>query len=217
MRLRNDPKAQCIINENSHFFILNPQVWKGQWKKIFQNNNDIYLEIGSGKGQFIINKALSHPKINFIGIEKNKVICAKLFKKYNLLEIKPKNLIILNIDALNLLEVFNKQEIARIFLNFSDPWPKKRHHKNRLTHKKYLYMYKIILSTNGIIELKTDNNDFFEWSLESISNEKWNIKYQTRDLYLDLNNENNHNNIPTEYEERFKKLGNKINKVIFYP
>ncbi len=217
MRLRNDPKAQSIINENSHLFVLNPQNWKGKWKKFFQNNNDIYLEIGSGKGQFVINQALLHPKTNFIGIEKNKVICAKIFKKYNLLETKPQNLIILNIDARDLLQVFAQGEITKIFLNFSDPWPKKRHHKNRLTHKTFLDMYKNVLTDNGIIEFKTDNNDFFEWSLESIHNEKWNIIYYTKDLYSVLENKNNLDNISTEYEERFNRLGKNINKVIFRP
>lgn len=217
MRLRNDPKAHEIVNENELFlkYDLNEQN-PIAWPKSFANGQ-IYLEIGSGKGDFIINNALTYLNINFIGVEKSIVICSKIYKKIAKLNVEIPNLRIINCDAKDLLTIFNNKKVSKIYLNFSDPWPKKRHHKYRLTHNKFLQIYEKLLADDGIIELKTDNDSFYTWSLEEIKNNNWEVLYTTSDLYSELNNKFNSNNIKTEYEKRFIKENKNINKIIFKP
>lgn len=214
MRLRNDKNAINILLDNQKWYLHEPNRIDNN---IFNNNQKIELEIGMGKGNFIINKALQNPEINYVGLEKNLVICSKAIKKIIKSESDLNNLKIINIDAKNLNTIFTYNSIDKIYLNFSDPWPKKRHIKNRLTNPSFLKIYKQILRNNGWIEFKTDNDDLFKYTLEVLKeNNDWcEIIYYTTDLYSNLDNEYNLNNIATEYEMKFHNLNKNINKIIF--
>ena len=195
MRQRNVKNKKDIIN-NSKYIILNPNDYKGVWNKQFDNNNPIYIEIGMGKGDFILENAICYPNINFIGIEKYDSIMALAIKKidkYNL-----NNLKLIRMDALSLDEVFSK-EIDKIYLNFSDPWPKERHAKRRLTSNIFLEKYNNVFKNNPVIEMKTDNQGLFEYSLISFNN----YGYMIKNISLDLHNSVIENNIMTEYERKF--------------
>lgn len=214
MRLRNDKNAINILLDNQKWYLHEP---KQIINSIFNNNQKIELEIGMGKGNFIINKALQNPKINYIGLEKNLVICSKAIKKIIKTECDLNNLKIINIDAKILNLIFACNSIDKIYLNFSDPWPKKRHIKNRLTNPSFLKKYQQIIKKDGWIEFKTDNDDLFKYTLEVLKeNKDWcEIIYYTTDLYSNLDNEYNFNNIATEYEIKFHNLNKNINKIIF--
>lgn len=201
MRLRNIPNASIKLAENERDFIANPYDYKGKWKNLFGNDNPIHIEIGMGKGQFLVQLAKQNPNINYIGIEKFTSVLLRGSEKIALEEIN--NVFLLNIDALNLKECFDSGEIERIYLNFSDPWPKNAHAKRRLTSNRFLPLYKDILSTEGEIHFKTDNRLLFEFSLESMNDFGMSLK----NISLDLHNSNFENNIMTEYEERFSKFG----------
>ena len=205
MRLRNIKNAHDIIGE-SDYIINNPCEYKGKFNKIFKNNNDIEIEIGSGKGDFIIEKAKRNPHINFIGIEKYATVLVSLVKKLE--NQKLPNLKIINMDALNINEVFDK-EISKIYLNFSDPWPKKRHANRRLTSPIFLEKYKSLFKKDYIIEMKTDNQNLFEYSLVSLSENDYLLKEVTLNLY----NKDLTDNIPTEYEKKFTSKGMPIYKL----
>ena len=186
MRLRSDPNAIIILHASKNH-IKNPETYYKKWKSIcFENQNPLYLEIGAGKGDFIINKALSMPNINFIACEKYEAVLAQAAKKINTITKQTNNQInnlrLISNDAKNLLTFFAKGEIKQIFLNFSDPWPKKRHEKRRLTHKDFLKIYAVILANKGEIHLKTDNNIFFIHSLANFKANKWTIIFQTTEL-----------------------------------
>lgn len=200
MRLRN-LKEKDLFLEDCTYLIKNYQDYKGKWFQEFNNNNPIHLEIGMGKGDFIYNMALNNPDINFIGIEKYSNVLARAIKKY---PDKLDNLRIINMDALNLNEAFN-MEIATIYLNFSDPWPKKRQAKRRLTSEVFLNIYDKICQDKKII-LKTDNLGLFASSLVSLSG----YGYKLLDVNLDLSN-SDIPNVLTEYESKFINAGVKIN------
>ena len=201
MRLRNVKNKQEIIN-NATNLILNPKDYIGKWHKIFKNNNPIYIEIGMGKGDFIIENAKTYPNINFIGIEKFDSVIVRAIEKVpeNL-----DNLKLIRMDAKEIDEVFNK-EISRIFLNFSDPWPKKRHHDRRLTSHIFLKKYDNLFKNNKEIYQKTDNKELFEYSIVSLST----YGYQIEDISFDLHNSSQENIIMTEYEKKFVAKGNNI-------
>ena len=204
MRQRNVKNKKEII-DNSNYIIKDPYSFKEKWKKVFDNNNPIYIEIGMGKGDFILANAIKYPDINFIGIEKYDSIMALAIKKidkYNL-----DNLKLIRMDAYDILNVFDS-EIDKIYLNFSDPWPKPRHEKRRLTSKSFLLKYDEIFKNKCIIEMKTDNRELFEYSLISFNNNGYNIK----EISLDLHNSNKLDNIESEYEIKFSKMNN----VIYY-
>lgn len=205
MRQRN-VKNKKEIMENSPYYIENPKDFIGKWSSIFQNSNPIYIEIGMGKGKFIIENALKYKDINFIGIEKFDSILALALKKIP--EGLP-NLKIIRLDAINIDEVFNK-EINKIYLNFSDPWPKKRHEKRRLTSFQFLEKYDFIFKNECIIEMKTDNKDLFCYSIKSFNN----YGYYFENITFDLHKNENLDNIMTEYEEKFTKLNNQIYKIL---
>jgi len=205
MRLKNVKGANEII-EVGKYFISNPSEYKGKWKDIFKNDNDIYIEIGMGKGDFIINNAIKYPNINFIGIEKYDSVIVRAIQKSNDLELS--NLYLIRMDALKLESVFDK-EIDKIYLNFSDPWPKDRHAKRRLTSPIFLNIYDKIFKNNNIIEMKTDNINLFNYSVDTLKENNYTIEYLTNDL-----NKENIDNIQTEYEEKFSSKGVKINKLI---
>ena len=203
MRPRNLKNKKEIL-ENSKYVILNPETHKGKWKNLFSNSNPIHLEIGTGKCSFIYEMAKTYPNINFIGLERIDTVLAlgvKEIEKYEKLD----NLYLINYDALNLDKIFTK-EISHIYLNFSDPWPKARHEKRRLTSFRFLEKYDIIFKSDKNITMKTDNKDLFEYSIISLSN----FGYTITDLSLDLHKKQDYNNIMTEYESKFAKKGNNI-------
>lgn len=198
MRIRNIKNKEEILN-NCLYVVNNPYINKGNWSKVFNNNNPIFLEIGTGKCKFIIENAKKYKDINFMGIERNASVLALGIK--NIDEDLP-NLKLINVDALKLDEVFDK-EISTIYLNFSDPWPKKRNIKRRLTSGNHLKIYEKIFKNDYIIKQKTDNRNLFEYSLISFSNNGYILK----DISLDLHNDKKSDNINTEYEEKFSKKG----------
>lgn len=201
MRLRNVKNKQEIMDA-SNYLITDSKEYYGNWNKLFNNSNPIHIEIGCGKGNFIINKAIENPNINFIGIEKFDSVLARCLQK---IPDGLNNLKIIRMNALEIEEVFN-HEVDTIYLNFSDPWPKKRWHKRRLTSSVFLEKYdSVFKGVNHIIQ-KTDNRDLFEYSVVSLSNHGYIIK----DFSLDLHNREIVGNIMTEYEERFSKKGNPI-------
>ena len=202
MRQRNVKNKKEIIN-NGKYIILNPNDYLGKWKKVFNNSNPIYIEIGMGKGDFILENALKYPNINFIGIEKYDSIIALAIKKIDQYELN--NLKLIRMDALTITDVFYK-EIDKLYLNFSDPWPKERHAKRRLTSDIFLDKYEYIFKKDNVIEMKTDNRILFEYSLISLNNHGYKIK----DISLDLHHSNKENNIMTEYEKKFSSKNNCI-------
>ena len=209
MRLRNIPGAreEMLVNP---FVVQNPEKNKGHWKEYFGNTNPLHIEIGMGKGQFIMALAEANPDINYLGIEKYSSVLLRALEKQEIVNLP--NLRFLRLDAEYTPDVFDCGEVDRIYLNFSDPWPKDRHHKRRLTSREYLGRYETILKPTGIIEFKTDNVGLFDFSLEEGEAAGWTLLASTRDLHKDpILNEGN---VMTEYEERFSILGNKICKMI---
>lgn len=205
MRLKHVKGANEII-EKGKYYVEDATNYIGKWKEAFQNDNPIYIEIGMGKGDFIIENALRYPNINFIGIEKFDSVLVRAIQKSNELEID--NLKLVRLDA-NYIDTIFSKEISLIYLNFSDPWPKERHAKRRLTSPIFLEKYDKIFKSNAEIIMKTDNNPLFEYSKESLENFGYQIKAITRDLYQ----EDISQNIKTEYEKKFVKLGVKINRL----
>ena len=204
MRLKHVKKADEII-KNGVYYINNPKEYKGKWSKLFQNNNPIYIEIGMGKGDFIIENAKKYPNTNFIGIEKYDSVLVRGIQKSN--EIELKNLALIRIDAKDIQEIFS-HEVSLIYLNFSDPWPKDRHAKRRLTSPIFLEKYKSIFKNEYHIIMKTDNINLFEYSQNTLQEAGYKIINKTNDLYK---SELIKNNIQTEYEKKFTNLGIKIN------
>ena len=209
MRLRNIKGADEAV-ALSEYCIANPKELKGYWHTVYDNENPIHIEIGMGKGQFIMALASQNPDVNYIGIERYSSVLLRAIQKMELTPLK--NLRFLCIDAGELPEVFETNEIDRIYLNFSDPWPKDRHAKRRLTSHVFLEKYNLFLNPCGVIEFKTDNVSLFDFSLEEIASHGWNILQYTRDLHHDPSM--NQGNILTEYEQKFSEKGNPIFKLI---
>ncbi len=197
MRLRNVKNKETIMN-NSSYLVKDYYDLKGKWNKFFKNNNPIYIEIGMGKGKFIIENALKYPNINFIGIEKYDSVVAKALKK---IPDGLDNLVMLRLNALEIDQVFD-HEIDHIFLNFSDPWPKTRHHLRRLSSKVFLEKYDSIFKNKEVIEMRTDNRNLFEYSLVSFSEYGYTLEKVSLDYHKD-----NAPEITTEYEDKFTKEG----------
>ena len=209
MRLRNIPGADEAIADSPHC-IQEPMAEKGRWHLIFGNENPIHIEIGMGKGQFIMKLAKEHPDINYIGIERYSSVLLRALQK---MEIEPlPNIRFLFMDASIITEVFDKEEVAKIYLNFSDPWPKERHAKRRLTSRQFFERYDKILAGNGVVEFKTDNDDLFAFSMEEVAEAGWTLDAHTFDLHHDP--VLNEGNVMTEYEEKFSSLGHPIHKLI---
>ena len=210
MRLRNIAGSREVIAE-SDFTIKDPQTKKGLFKKeVFGNDNPIHLEIGMGKGRFLMDMASLNPDINYVGIEKYSSVLLRAIQKQQ--ELLLPNLKFIRMDAELITEVFAPGEICRIYLNFSDPWPKDRHAKRRLPSREFLRRYDRILIPDGVVEFKTDNRDLFDFALEEIEPAGWTLDRVTYDLHNDA--DMNEGNVMTEYEERFSKLGNPIYKYI---
>ena len=209
MRLRNIPGARESIAE-SDYVIHDETTHKGKWHEVFGNNNPIHIEIGMGKGTFIMEMARNNPDINYVGIEKYSSVLLRALEKR---EQEPdiKNLYFIRMEAEYVEDVFDKDEVDRIYLNFSDPWPKDRNAKRRLTSDRFLKRYTGILKKEGTIHFKTDNIDLFDFSVETAETCGWQILVETRDLH---NSEYNEGNIMTEYEKKFSGLGHKINMMI---
>ena len=210
MRLRNIPGADEVV-ANSSFCIQTPTEHKGNWSNVFENDNPSHIEIGMGKGRFIMDLARLNPNINYIGIERYTSVLLRAVQKIE--ESPLPNVRFLCVDAATLPEIFAEEEINRIYLNFSDPWPKDRHARRRLTSSEFLARYDMFLAKNGRLEFKTDNVGLFDFSLEEINNsDVWHIDVHTYDLHEDPML--NFGNVMTEYEEKFSSMGNPICKLI---
>lgn len=209
MRLRYI--AGSIENIKKHPLIIQqPESHKGQWSQVFGNNNPIHIEIGMGKGGFIIEQAILNPHINYIGIEKFSAVILRAVEKLEAQQPPLANLVMIRYDAWTITEIFGEKEISQIYLNFSDPWPKGKQAKRRLTHLGYLKKYDLILTDEGHIRFKTDNDTLFEFSLEEIEQSEFEIIKVTRDLH---GSEHVQGNVMTEYEKKFVALGKTINFV----
>ncbi len=204
LRLRHKPWAKEKLLQYPDFVVQTPEAYKGKWKEIFQNDLPLHIEVGTGKGQFIYGMAKANPDVNYIGIEMQDSVIVSALEK--LLEEPLPNLKLLNVDGTNLRNYFAKDDVERVYLNFSDPWPKNRHEKRRLTYKTFLKLYEDILVDNGEIHFKTDNQGLFEYSLKSFSEYGLLLKF----VSLDLHNSDFENNIMTEYEEKFSARGQRI-------
>ena len=203
MRLRNVPGARETIIENQ-FSIQQPEQMKGKWAEVFQNDHPIHIEVGMGKGQFIIEMARRNPEVNYIGIEKYSSVLVRAVEKLE--DFEQDNLRLIRMDAENIEEVFDKDEVDRIYLNFSDPWPKDR-------HARFLERYDNILTPEGRVMFKTDNKDLFDFSLEQVEEAGWILENHTYDLH---HSEYNEGNVMTEYEEKFSAKGNPICRLVAY-
>ena len=209
MRLRNIPGAGEVI-DNSPYCIKEPVELKGKWHDFLENNNPIHIEVGMGKGRFLMDLARLHPEINYIGIERYTSVLLRAVQKMQ--EDELPNVHFLCIDAATLPDIFDRNEVDRIYLNFSDPWPKARHAKRRLTSREFLARYDQILVQDGKVEFKTDNKELFEFSLEEVEEAGWNLEASTFDLHH--NEEMVQGNVMTEYEEKFSSMGNPICKMV---
>ncbi len=207
MRLRNVKKAKEEIKTYS-FVYDTPREFKGKWNEVFGNDNRVELEIGMGRGGFLLSRAKAHPDVNYIGIEIYESVLVKAARKIEKEGLN--NIKLIRGDAVLLKDIFEKAEISQIYLNFSDPWPKKKHLKNRLTHVDFLYMYKEILQKDAFIDVKTDNLDFFEFGLDQIEQAGFEFIKKSYDLH---STDFEEKKFMTEYETKFNDKGQKINFV----
>lgn len=214
MRLRNIPGAKDAILD-CEWVIDEPERFKGKWNEVFGVKRPLFLEVGMGKGRFLMDMARLHPERNFVGIEMYDSVLLRALQKREELEAAGEefpNLVFIRVDARLLPEIFEKDEVDGIYLNFSDPWPKARHAKRRLTSKEFLARYEKILKKEGTVEFKTDNRGLFEFSLEEVRDSDWNLEVCTFDLHHD--EELVKGNVMTEYEEKFSSMGNPICKMV---
>ena len=209
MRLRNITGSREVIAENE-YVVQEPKEQRGKWKSFFGNDNPVHLEIGMGKGRFLMTLAEQNPGVNYIGIEKYSSVLLRALQK---MEQNPlPNIRFIRMDAEEITEVFAKGEVDKIYLNFSDPWPKDRHAKRRLPSRQFLARYDEILNPAGDLEFKTDNKDLFTFAEEEVAETKWEIRAITYDLHND--SKMCEGNVMTEYEEKFSSKGNPIYKYI---
>ncbi|HER1023491.1 TPA: tRNA (guanosine(46)-N7)-methyltransferase TrmB [Streptococcus pyogenes] len=207
MRVRKRKGAEEHLANNPHYVILNPEDAKGRWHDVFGNDRPIHIEVGSGKGGFITGMALKNPDINYIGIDIQLSILSYALDKVLASEVP--NVKLLRVDGSSLTNYFEDGEVDMMYLNFSDPWPKTKHEKRRLTYKDFLDTYKRILPEHGEIHFKTDNRGLFEYSLASFSQYGMTL----RQIWLDLHASNYEGNVMTEYEEKFFNKGQVIYRV----
>ncbi len=213
MRLRNITGSREVIAESP--YVVEEEILEqcpGTWKDIFQNENPIRIEIGMGKGKFIHTMAKEHPEVNYVGIEKYSSVLLRAIQKMEQEELP--NLKFIRMDAEDIDKVFAPGEVDRIYLNFSDPWPKDRHAKRRLPSRQFLARYNVILKKDGFLEFKTDNRALFDFALEELEPAGWKAEVVTYDLHQD--EKLMQGNIMTEYEEKFSGMGNPICKYVIY-
>jgi tRNA (guanine-N7-)-methyltransferase len=210
MRLRNVKGSRETIAANE-FVVHEPEKLKGRWKEYFNNTNPVHIEIGMGKGKFLIQLAAANPDINYIGIEKYSSVLIRAIEKRS--EIELQNLVFIRFDAEFINDIFDENEIQRIYLNFSDPWPKDRHAKRRLTSKEFFARYDKFLAKDGEVVFKTDNSDLFAFSLDQVETAGWKLHNYTYDLH---HSEYVQGNVMTEYEEKFSAMGNPIHRLTAY-
>lgn len=209
MRLRNITGADVYI-ENSEFVVQDFKGQKGNWKEVFVNENPVHIEVGMGKGRFLMDMAVLNPDINYVGIEMYSSVLLRAVQK---MEENPlSNLRFIRMDAREIEEVFEEGEVSKIYLNFSDPWPKDRHAKRRLPSRQFLARFNKILKKDGNLEFKTDNRDLFDFAVEEVEPAGWKMDALTYDLHHD--EKMNQGNVMTEYEEKFASKGNPIYKYI---
>jgi tRNA (guanine-N7-)-methyltransferase len=208
MRLRYVPGQYEYLQEHDKA-ITEPEKMNYKLNEVFKNNNPIHVELGCGKGKFIRETAAKNPNINYIGFEKSVKVAYRCAK--STFEDDPDNYYIVYSNGDIIKDVFIPNTIERIYLNFSDPWPKPSHYKRRMTHKNFLDVYRHVLTNNGEIHMKTDNDDLFEYSIIQLEQDNWDLIMVNRDLHNSLYNEDN---IMTEYEEKFSEEGRHINKLI---
>ncbi len=208
MRLRHIPGSEEAI-ATSPYVVRQPQQYQGKFCELFVNSNPIEIEIGMGKGKFIMELAKINPQINYLGIERYPSVLLRAIEKREEMELS--NIYFLCMDAKALTEVFVSEEVSRIYLNFSDPWPKDRHAKRRLTSPEFMKIYDQVLKKDGVLEFKTDNKGLFAYSLESIPAAGWKISDFTYDLHHSPMADGN---VMTEYETKFSSMGNSICKLI---
>ena len=212
MRLRNKPWAKDALAAHPEMVIQNPAEWKGRWHERFGNNNPIHIEIGSGKGQFVSGMARQNPNINYIGIEIQESVLVVALEKALAADVP--NLQLLHVNGGQVADYFEDGEVDQIYLNFSDPWPKKRHAKRRLTHESFLVGYEKVLPPFGELHFKTDNRGLFEYSLASFSQ----FGLVLKQVWLDLHQVEFPGNVMTEYEEKFSAKGHPIYRVeVIFP
>lgn len=214
MRLRNIPEAKDIV-ENSPFVIQKPCRLRGNWKDVWRNDKPIHLEVGMGKGRFLMEMSLRHSENNYLGMELYDSVLLRAIQRRQAMEAERENLFFLCTDARMLPEIFAEDEIQKIYLNFSDPWPKARHAKRRLTSRQFLERYRQILSPDGTVEFRTDNLDLFEFSLQEVRETGWTLLGYTYDLHGEK--EWGPDEIMTEYEEKFSAQGNPIYQLTARP
>ena len=212
MRLRNIRGSKDVI-ASCPFVVQEPESCRGRWAEILGNENPIHIEVGMGKGRFLMDMAVLHPEINYVGIEMYDSVLLRAVQKREKLETEIKNLFFIRMDARQLPEVFAEGEVDRIYLNFSDPWPKARHARRRLTSNEFFKLYDQILTADGTVEFKTDNRPLFDFSVEELETSELFVLDQ---LSYDLHNDStmNQGNIMTEYEAKFSSMGNPICKLI---
>ena len=207
MRVRNRKGATELLEAHPQYVILNPADAKGRWQEIFGNDHPIHVEVGSGKGAFVSGMAKANPEINYIGVDIQKSVLSYALDK--VLATAVPNIKLLWVDGSDLTDYFEDGEIDRLYLNFSDPWPKKRHEKRRLTYQSFLATYQQILPENGEIHFKTDNRGLFEYSLVSFSQ----FGMKLKGVWLDLHASDFEDNVLTEYEQKFANKGQVIYRV----
>ena len=210
MRLRNIPGAKEAVMESA-FVVQRPQEKKGGWAQVYPQTGPIHIEVGMGKGQFLMELARRNTQVNYLGIEMYDSVLLRALQRMAEIDELP-NLLFMREDARLLPEIFRKGEVEKIYLNFSDPWPKARHAKRRLTSREFLNRYERILVPEGVVEFKTDNRGLFEFSLEEIREAGWRLLACTYDLHNDA--KMCEGNVMTEYEEKFSSLGNPIYKLV---
>lgn len=214
MRLRNITGSREMIGE-SRFVIHDPKNRKNRWRELFGNSHPLQIEIGMGKGRFIMELARSHPEINYVGIEKYSSVLVRGIQKMEAEQEPLPNLYFIRMDAEEITEVFGQAEVDKIYLNFSDPWPKDRHAKRRLPSRQFLARYAVILGKEGKLEFKTDNRMLFDFAVEELAPAGWKAEIITYDLHGD--DALMEGNVMTEYEEKFSAMGNPICKYIILP
>ena len=210
MRLRNVKGSRETIAANDRVIEIGTE-YKGRWHEVFGNDHPIHIEVGMGKGKFIMVLAKMHPEINYIGIEKYSSVLVRALEKCE--DYEGSNIMFIRMDAEVIADVFEKDEISQIYLNFSDPWPKDRHAKRRLTSKEFFARYDRFLKPDGRVTFKTDNRPLFDFSLEQVTLAGWKLENYTYDLHHSPYVEGN---VMTEYEEKFTAKGNPICRLVAY-